>query len=130
MYNFKNRVEQKLTEINKTTKDLADNLDINEDTLIALINNPNITKSNNYIIILRELKLLELEYSRSYIPGKVIKKHLQKNNMNQKDLAELLSVNEGTVSKYIKGTRKLPQNIIIQLCDIFDISADELLGIK
>lgn len=130
MYDFKNRVEQKLTEINKTTKDLADNLNINEDTLIALINNPNITKSNNYIIILRELKLLELEYSRNYIPGKVIKKHLQKNNMNQKDLAELLSVNEGTVSKYIKGTRKLPQNIIIQLCDIFDISADELLGIK
>lgn len=130
MYDFKNRVEQKLTEINKTTKNLADNLNINEDTLIALINNPNITKSNNYIIILRELKLLELEYSKSYIPGKVIKKHLQKNNMNQKDLAELLSVNEGTVSKYIKGTRKLPQNIIIQLCDIFDISADELLGIK
>ncbi len=130
MYDFKNRVEQKLTEINKTTKDLADNLNINEDTLIALINNPNITKSNNYIIILRELKLLELEYSRSYIPGKVIKKHLQKNNMNQKDLAELLSVNEGTVSKYIKGTRKLPQNIIIELCGIFNISADELLGIQ
>lgn len=130
MYDFKNRVEQKLTEINKTTKDLADNLNINEDTLIALINNPNITKSNNYIIILRELKLLELEYSRSYIPGKVIKKHLQKNNMNQKDLAELLSVNEGTISKYIKGTRKLPQSIIIKLCKFFNISADELLGIK
>ena len=130
MYDFKNRIEQKLTEINKTTKDLADNLNINEETLIALLNNPNIIKSNNYIFILNELKLLELEYSRNYIPGKIIKKQLHKNNMRQKDLAELLSINEGTVSKYIKGTRKLPQDIIIKLCSIFDISANELLGIK
>lgn len=130
MYDFKNRVEQKLTEINKTTKDLADNLDINKETLIALLNNPNTIKSNNYIIILSELKLLELEYSRNYIPGKIIKKYLHKNNMKQKDLADLLSINKGTVSKYIKGTRKLPQDMIIKLCSIFDISADELLGIK
>ena len=58
-------------------------------------------------------------------------KELRKSkNLAQKELAELLGCATATVTKYEKEQRKLPQEVITKLCDIFDCTSDYLLGIS
>lgn len=48
--------------------------------------------------------------------------------MSQQELADLLELNKVTVSQYERGVRKPDINVITSLCDIFNVSADYLLG--
>ena len=48
--------------------------------------------------------------------------------MSQQELADMLDVNKVTVSQYERGVRKPDINILTALCDIFNVSADYLLG--
>lgn len=58
-------------------------------------------------------------------------KELRKSkNLAQKELAELLGCATATVTKYEKEQRKLPQEVITKLCDVFDCTSDYLLGIS
>ena len=52
-----------------------------------------------------------------------------KKNLTQKDVADYLGIKQQTYSKYEKGS-PISNDIIIKLCELYDISADELLGIK
>lgn len=50
--------------------------------------------------------------------------------MKQEDLAVLLSVKRQSVSRYEKETNDLDTDTIKHLCEIFDVSADYLLGLS
>ena len=48
--------------------------------------------------------------------------------MNQADLARLLNVSSMTISRYESGGSEIDSATICRLCEIFDCSADYLLG--
>lgn len=50
------------------------------------------------------------------------------NNWLQSDLAKLLNTKPQSVSRYETEQRQLDPETIFKLCDIFDVTADYLLG--
>ena len=50
--------------------------------------------------------------------------------MTQKELGKLLKLQNSAISKYEIGRSSLTDDLILQLCDIFDCSADYLLGLS
>lgn len=62
--------------------------------------------------------------------GEKIKEYRQKNHMTQEQLASCVNVTFQTVSKWETGVSSPDLSLIIPLTKIFDISADELLGIN
>lgn len=54
----------------------------------------------------------------------------KKNNLTQKDLAEKLGVKHNAVSSWESGTNSVDTEIIFKLCDIFDISLNDIYGVK
>ncbi len=48
--------------------------------------------------------------------------------ITQAELADMLGVRRSVVSKYESGAVSLTQEMIYKICDIFDVSADYLLG--
>ena len=61
--------------------------------------------------------------------GKRIKLYRVGMGLSQQEVADQIGVSQQTYSKYEKGT-KIDNEIIIKLCKVFDITSDELLGIK
>lgn len=57
-----------------------------------------------------------------------IKELRQKNNWRQEDLAQRLHISYKAVGHYETGRRGLDVETIEKLCDIFDVTADYLLG--
>ncbi len=51
-----------------------------------------------------------------------------KNQHSQKQVAEGIGISETLYQKYEYGKTKPAYDVIIKLCDYFDISADYLLG--
>lgn len=49
-------------------------------------------------------------------------------NMSQKELAAKLNLSEFTISSYEHGKTEPSDDTFVSLCDIFDVSADYLLG--
>lgn len=49
-------------------------------------------------------------------------------DMTQERLGEAIGVAQNTLSQYEKGTRQLPTELIVPICDLFDVTADYLLG--
>jgi transcriptional regulator with XRE-family HTH domain len=54
----------------------------------------------------------------------------QEGGFTQKQLAALLNVQDSAISKYETGRVSLSDDLIHQLCEIFDVSADYILGIS
>ena len=59
--------------------------------------------------------------------GNKIKKYREKNKMTQKDIAEILEVEAGTISKYESGMIKPNIESLKRLADNFHITVDELI---
>ena len=59
--------------------------------------------------------------------GNKIKKYREKNKMTQKDIAEILEVEAGTISKYESGMIKPNIESLKRLADTFHITVDELI---
>jgi len=58
-------------------------------------------------------------------------KNLRKErHISQADIAEELGIKPAAVSKYETGRVPLSEDSIIKLCDLLQVSADELLGIS
>ena len=57
-----------------------------------------------------------------------IKELRLQNGWRQEDLAQKLSTKRQTVARYETGERGLDVETILRLCDIFECSADYLLG--
>ena len=51
-------------------------------------------------------------------------------NISQKDLAEKLQINPSTVSKYMRLDKYPSLDTFANICEILDVSADEILGLK
>lgn len=73
-------------------------------------------------------------YSLSMVDIQEIQKRLreaiQYGNITQKELAEKLGINPSTVSKYMRLDKYPALDTFANLCEILDISADEILGLK
>lgn len=57
-----------------------------------------------------------------------LKELRKKRNMSQEELGTLLGVQKAAVCKYETGRVALPNEILIKLCDFFDVTADYILG--
>lgn len=61
---------------------------------------------------------------RTYI-GNQIKQLRKQYNMTQEDLAEKLGTTKQSVSRYENGIRKANQDVLFELCRIFDVKIDD-----
>ena len=59
--------------------------------------------------------------------GNKIKEYREKNNMTQKEIAEILGVEPGTISKYESGMIEPNIESLKRLADTFNIAVDELI---
>ena len=61
---------------------------------------------------------------------KRLREAIQYGNISQKELAEKLGINPSTVSKYMRLDKFPALDTFANICEILDISADEILGLK
>lgn len=61
---------------------------------------------------------------------KRLRESIQYGNITQKELAEKLGINPSTVSKYMRQDKYPALDTFANICEILDISADEVLGLK
>ena len=61
---------------------------------------------------------------------KRLREAIQYSNISQKELAEKLKINPSTVSKYMRLDKFPSLDTFANICEILDVSADEILGIK
>ncbi len=50
------------------------------------------------------------------------------NDLTQKQIAEYLMCDQSLYSKYERGEREIPLNLIIKLADYYNVSIDYLVG--
>ncbi len=61
---------------------------------------------------------------------KRLREAIQYGNISQKELAEKLNINPSTVSKYMRLDKFPSLDTFANICEILDVSADEILGLK
>lgn len=59
-----------------------------------------------------------------------LQKLMKEKKLSQNQLAKKLNISSTAVSKWISGKNLPTSDKIIKICEIFEISSDELLGIK
>ncbi len=59
-----------------------------------------------------------------------LREAIQYGNVSQKELAEKLGINPSTVSKYMRLDKYPSLDTFANICEILDVSADEILGLK
>ena len=59
-----------------------------------------------------------------------LREAIEYSHLSQKDIAEKLRVNPSTVSKYMRLDKFPALDTFANLCEILDVSADEILGLK
>lgn len=59
-----------------------------------------------------------------------LREEIKSSNMSQKELAEKLKINPSTVSKYLRLDKYPSLETFANICEILDVSADEILGLK
>lgn len=50
-------------------------------------------------------------------------------DLKQEDVAKILNITRQQYQLYESGKRKLPIDLLIELCEFYDISSDYLLGL-
>lgn len=65
---------------------------------------------------------------RSYID--IIRELREDLGLKQSDVAKYLGTTQQVYSRYECGINEIPVRYIIALCDLYNVSADELLGRK
>jgi transcriptional regulator with XRE-family HTH domain len=61
---------------------------------------------------------------------KRLREAIQYGNISQKELAEKLNINPSTVSKYMRLDKYPSLDTFANICEILDVSADDILGLK
>lgn len=61
---------------------------------------------------------------------KRLREAIQYSNVSQKELAQRLGINPSTVSKYMRLDKFPSLDTFANICEILDVSADEILGLK
>lgn len=62
--------------------------------------------------------------------GKILKELRQEKGWSQDELAKKLNTSQRTVSRYERELFDLSTDMIVKICNLFEISADYLLGLK
>lgn len=61
---------------------------------------------------------------------KRLREAIQYGNITQRELAEKLGINPSTVSKYMRLDKYPSLDTFANICEILDVSADDILGLK
>lgn len=61
---------------------------------------------------------------------KRLRESIEYSHLSQKEIAERLGINPSTVSKYMRLDKYPSLDTFANLCEILDVSADEILGLK
>ena len=61
---------------------------------------------------------------------KRLREEIKSSHMTQKEIADKLGINPSTVSKYVCLDKYPSLDTFANLCDILDVSADDILGLK
>ena len=61
---------------------------------------------------------------------KRLRDSIEQSGLSQKEIAKKLRINPSTVSKYMRLDKYPSLDTFANLCEILDVSADEILGIK
>lgn len=64
------------------------------------------------------------------IIGNNIRKYREQSGLTQKQLAEILGLNNSRISNWEQGANNPPADMIAKLCETLNVSASELLGVK
>ena len=59
-----------------------------------------------------------------------LREEIKNSNLTQKEIAKRLGVNPSTISKYLRLDKYPAIDTFANLCEILDVSADEILGLK
>ena len=73
-----------------------------------------------YTFIMIELKDIQ----------KRLRDEIKSSPLTQKEIAEKLGINPSTVSKYIRLDKFPAIDTFANLCEVLDVSADDILGLK
>ena len=69
--------------------------------------------------------MVELKYIQ-----KRLREEIKNSPLSQKEIAEKLGINASTVSKYTRIDVYPALDTFANLCEILDVSADEILGLR
>ena len=61
---------------------------------------------------------------------KRLREAIAQSGISQKDLADKLGINPSTVSKYMRLNKYPSLDTFANICEVLDVSADEILGLK
>lgn len=61
---------------------------------------------------------------------KRLREAIKTSNISQKELAQKLGINPSTVSKYLRLDKYPSLDTFANICEILDVSADEILGLR
>lgn len=61
---------------------------------------------------------------------KRLREEIKSSNLTQKEIAEKLGINPSTVSKYVRLDKFPAIDTFANLCEILDVSSDDILGLK
>ena len=61
---------------------------------------------------------------------KRLREAIAQSGISQKDLADKLGINPSTVSKYMRLNNYPSLDTFANICEVLDVSADEILGLK
>ena len=61
---------------------------------------------------------------------KRLREAIQYGTISQKELAQKLGVNPSTISKYMRLDKYPSLDTFANICEILDVSADDILGLK
>ena len=59
-----------------------------------------------------------------------LREAIEYSHLSQKEIAEKLGINPSTVSKYMRQNKYPSLDTFANICEILDVSADEILGLK
>ncbi len=61
---------------------------------------------------------------------KRLREEIKNSNLSQKQIAEKLGINPSTISKYLRLDKFPAIDTFANLCEVLDISSDDILGLK
>ena len=59
-----------------------------------------------------------------------LREEIKRSGLSQREIAEKLGINASTVSKYMRLDKFPSIETFANLCEILDVSSDEILGLK
>lgn len=85
---------------------------------MCLLSNKNCTLC--YYLIMIELKDIQIR----------LREEIKNSHLSQKEIADRLGINPSTVSKYLRQDKFPALDTFANLCEILDVSADDILGLN